>query len=655
MADPLSVLGAAVGVTALIIQVTDECIKGSSRTLPNLRDSILAGFKFYQEAANFPETHRYLSLRLQIEQQRFVNFSLELGTLDSEDIGRMEFQVNRSLLVAVLAEVKTLLQNFAEKNGKYENLMSLNSVPWKDGPKLEVNLQSLGMISESEGTLPGVNSRPHSNAVATSRVHGLAVAMAQRGKKLRKIVLEPKRLVWAAVDKDSFANLIAKLEDLNTFLISFLDKSQLHRLQDTIEASYMETLQVRNELVSLTTLVKALELRLSNPLNSLLRTADPYNHSLSQTVAEETASQKKRNNYLKQLTEIKIQCTLSNQPDDIRLVTSLPRPEINPLPLDEFVFAEKAPDYGTFRRRLSGSYRQRRIWIEWTDLYMQSEHLERRISLLADLLSLVKPDGFRAPPCLGYVKALHKGAADRFGMVFESPSNGTPVEIVVLRDLLGQTSVPSLSARISLCAVLARSVHSFHAVNWLHKGLRADSVVFPSSSELPDLTAPFVSGFELSRPSIIHEMTEKPEFNPWHDVYRHPKSQSSQSDGTYRKSYDIYSFGVVLLEICLWKRVEDLVGLNLPNTKPTSLLQVRSQLLENSVLPPNAAQSEPYLHQVACACGGALSYAIRLCLEAVDIEETEWLGEHETSIAIRLQNRFEQDVVKRLERIAEIL
>ena len=28
MADPLSILGAAVGVTSLIMQVTDECVKG---------------------------------------------------------------------------------------------------------------------------------------------------------------------------------------------------------------------------------------------------------------------------------------------------------------------------------------------------------------------------------------------------------------------------------------------------------------------------------------------------------------------------------------------------------------------------------------------------------------------------------------------------
>lgn len=30
MADPLSILGAAVGVTSLIIQTLDECIKGTT-------------------------------------------------------------------------------------------------------------------------------------------------------------------------------------------------------------------------------------------------------------------------------------------------------------------------------------------------------------------------------------------------------------------------------------------------------------------------------------------------------------------------------------------------------------------------------------------------------------------------------------------------
>lgn len=36
MADPLSVLGAALGVTSLIIQIMDECIKGASPSFGNV-------------------------------------------------------------------------------------------------------------------------------------------------------------------------------------------------------------------------------------------------------------------------------------------------------------------------------------------------------------------------------------------------------------------------------------------------------------------------------------------------------------------------------------------------------------------------------------------------------------------------------------------
>ena len=580
-----------------------------------------------------------------------------MGILYLDGIGCKEFQLNRSLLLAVLAEVKTLLESFAKKNGKYESLRSPKGVPWRDDHKIELNLQSLGIIPERDGALGEKDGLAHPKAGTLSRVHGLATAVAQSGKRLRTIVMEPKRLVWAAVDKGSFEALLARLEDLNTFLISLLDNSQLHRLQDTMNTSYLEILQVRNDLVSLTTLVKALEPHSGNAQDFAPRNAGPYNYSLSRTAAEEAATQRQRNDYLKQLTEIKIQLNLSSLPNSTNLVDLNPLPKSAPLPLDKFVLTEKPSQHEALQQRSSGTYQEQRVWIEWTDLYVQSEQIERRISLLANLLCSVKPDGFRAPLCLGYVKALNKDVEDRFGIVFKNSLNDDAAPgIVVLRDILGQKSVPSLSARASLCAVLARSVNSFHAVGWLHKALRADSIVFPiASSKPPDLSKPFVSGFELSRPSIIDEMTEKPKFNPWKDIYRHPRAQSSQSDGTYRKSYDLYSLGVVLLEIALWKRVEVLVGLNLSEAKPTSLLQVRSRLLGKTNLLPDAAELRPCLHQVGSACGDAFSQVVKLCLEAVDIEKTEWLEENETSIDLRLQQMVEQDVVKKLERIAEIL
>lgn len=95
MVDPLSVLGAAVGVTSLIIQITDECIKGLPD--PNLRSrcSRPVGFKFYSEATNMPKTYRYLRGRSQIEQQRFLNFALEASIWFADGVICADLQVNR--------------------------------------------------------------------------------------------------------------------------------------------------------------------------------------------------------------------------------------------------------------------------------------------------------------------------------------------------------------------------------------------------------------------------------------------------------------------------------------------------------------------------------------------------------------------------------
>jgi hypothetical protein len=40
MTDPLSILGAAVGVTSLILQITDECVKGGD--LSNAKSKLIA-------------------------------------------------------------------------------------------------------------------------------------------------------------------------------------------------------------------------------------------------------------------------------------------------------------------------------------------------------------------------------------------------------------------------------------------------------------------------------------------------------------------------------------------------------------------------------------------------------------------------------------
>ncbi|KAL8740202.1 MAG: hypothetical protein Q9190_007071 [Brigantiaea leucoxantha] len=273
------------------------------------------------------------------------------------------------------------------------------------------------------------------------------------------------------------------------------------------------------------------DLTAENQQTSLHGNLGSENSPLSQTVAEETAAQEKRKKYLKQLVEIKIQSTRLSQPNSKTIGTSDSQ---TPLPLGEFVFAEGTLKDNAPQQRTSAMYQGASVWIEWKDipanneLGPESEQIERRIGLLTDLLRSVKPDRFRAPPCLGYVTIVISDYLTRSGIVFEKPTTDREqCDIVTLRDLLGQISKPSLSRRISLCAVVARCIHSFHAVNWLYKALRADNIVFFSSPRLINLNAPFLTGFELSRPSIIDQMTEKPTFDPSKDVYRHPNAQSS--------------------------------------------------------------------------------------------------------------------------------
>jgi hypothetical protein len=156
----------------------------------------------------------------------------------------------------------------------------------------------------------------------------------------------------------------------------------------------------------------------------------------------------------------------------------------------------------------------------------------------------------------------------------------------------------------------------------------------------------------------MDQFTEKPGFEPSKDIYRHPNAQSSQADGNYRKSYDIYSLGVIMIEIALWKLVEDVTGLkNLPKAKPSALRGIQPWLLgkpstQDSGLPPIPVGAGLCLQLVASACGDSFRDVVKSCLEMDTVEEPIYLGEPGAAIAMRLQRATESDIVKGLEHIA---
>jgi len=170
-----------------------------------------------------------------------------------------------------------------------------------------------------------------------------------------------------------------------------------------------------------------------------------------------------------------------------------------------------------------------------------------------------------------------------------------------------------------------------------------------------------VSGFEMSRPSTAYEMTEKPTFDPFADIYRHPHAQSGQTDGNYRKSYDLYSLGIVLVEIAFWRRIENVIGIeSLAIMKPSALGEVQSWLLgkpfsQSAGLPPISQDEGACLQQLAPQCGDAFRDVVECCLTASNVEKPQYSGESQSSIALRLQDLTAEAIVKKLEDVAGAL
>lgn len=593
-----------------------------------------------------PQTHHYLIVRLHIEQQRFLNFALEAGVLNEEGVVCSTLQVNRSLLLTVLAEIKGLFVSYARVNGRYENIVSTGHLDLKDHSEPDHDLMSLLCVTAFDDAQLQRVTPGSKRSEATTQLRRLGKCIAQTGKNLRTIVVEPKRLVWAAVDKSSFEDFISKIEYLNSFLIGLLDSSQLRRLQESMTTAYLEILQLRNDVSDLTTLIKALSPAAENQENHS-QGADLTNNDLSQTLAKQQVAQDNEKRYLVSLAEIKMQLTEINQMNNINPNGDFRDLIEAPLPLINFQFAESVSEFNNLHKRTRANYRGRKVWIEWKDTqtsspsYTDDTQIQWRIGLLTNLLCSVKPGGFRAAPCVGYIKTTGAENAARFGVVFQGPSN-THANITSLWDLLAKNPKPSLSARVKLCAVLAGCVHSLHAVDWLHKALRAENVVFFPSSESSDLDEPFISGFELSRPSIMDQWSEEVGLDAAKDIYRHPNAQSSRTDGKYRKSYDIYSLGVIMTEIALWKRIEDIVGIgDLGTTKPSKLQEVQLQLLKGPPSKEILLDTESCLEQISSACGDSICEIIKSCLEV--------------GTTLEPQNASGLDLVKKLESISKVV
>ena len=204
------------------------------------------------------------------------------------------------------------------------------------------------------------------------------------------------------------------------------------------------------------------------------------------------------------------------------------------------------------------------VIVEWVEY--DREALEERLAHLRrmdDLARMMHSASERHPDlhsvdCLGYTDDADN---NRYGLVYRAPapSFSSLHALIASPDL----KTPDLDQRVRLAAKLAVATWSLHSLDWLHKSICSSNVLFfPSAfataahgatahgALVPDISRPRLSGFDASRPDLDTALSVVPRNPSIAGLHRHPGSLRGLP---HTKAFDIYSLGLVLLEIGLWK------------------------------------------------------------------------------------------------------
>ncbi|KAH6713670.1 prion-inhibition and propagation-domain-containing protein [Leptodontidium sp. MPI-SDFR-AT-0119] len=648
--DPISAIGIALSIAGLAGQVFKGCIQG---------------IQFIITAKDLPEDCRYLNLRLRMEQQRLFAWSETSGLLDlqnSDDTKVREsntFVVHRTTILDLLVQIQCLFKEF-EKAQKKNNRLIV--VPESSDSDEELSKDPAKDASNAHVPLPEGRRKfiiKAMRAITTSTKDSLG-----EGRR---------RLRWAAFDKEAFEDLLQRFSTLNDNMTDILDARLQTEIHRTTQDTNRGVLQLHKDLASLHRLVQALDIKMqarNYPVPAIPQYA-PASDAAGLRLLAQLAKFKAFNESLdtegpaswNDATAMVLQL---GKPETEKANTKIDRSciTLDPQPVGEDLTAIRCE--ATYTR----DGHSQKVWIEWKEYdYQKPGSLSPppliidRVSKLASLLHHTpKPEAFRVPHCLGYFdnakRPSEEGSVDseeedgvdtRIGFIFEKPHDEgvspdtTPISLF---ELLSSSPKPRVTERIKVAHAIANCLLYLHSVNWLHKGLRSHNIVFFPTSKIVkgrmklaiDYSKPYLSGFDFARPARADEMTEIPGDNGAYNMYRHPHTQG-QGFGpreSFRKSFDIYSLGVVLVELAHWRTVERVLGVEKGGLRVMG--RIREMLLdEERIADVGGNMGELYESATwKCIAGGE------------ELGVGEGVDEMGDVGAARLSMRFYEDVVKRL-------
>jgi hypothetical protein len=289
-------------------------------------------------------------------------------------------------------------------------------------------------------------------------------------------------------------------------------------------------------------------------------------------------------------------------------------------------------------KRFVGTYDGRLVLVERKsskvpkNTISQSDAVNARIeNIVMRLQDEKKPHQLRTLPCCGVTNKYYSaGAAGEwfitdYNIVYKID---TPT-FFSLRELLSQSNSNkseakdqkirgaktgiSLGRRFIIAQTLASAVMCLHLADWLHKAIRSENILFFAESMAnAGYTLPYLVGFEYSRPDAPDERTEEIIDENEYVYYRHPDAhfvpvadlrQPLGGAGRYSKVYDIYSLGVILIELGLFKSARSIV-----RTYMGSKAKIYGEAIKKVLLDEGIADLKYYM-------GDVYANVARVCLD----------------------------------------
>jgi hypothetical protein len=627
-------------------------------------------FKFISALVEMPKECEKYRVHLIIEYNRVLAWGKAAGLLDSSGSTLAATLGTSSIeLVAIVSRIQWVLSEFRDLNSRYANELPVeqsNSKPPTDIDVLK-KISNLAVSYEAERKL---SNRPQ----GTKRIRDLLLKI---GRHTKEIVTHPLRVRWVAVDREAFEALLVDLHALTGRLYELTKFHQENRIADITAKTHREMILARNDIQELRDMFEAFSSRLTTS-PSCRKASENYDID---SIFQDLVRLKKLSVTLENiLARVKGDSTFDTDSRLLELQVSVRKFTAADLS-EDFEWNEPAIEEPQFLTRPRGILYAEgvstMVWIEWKCLgdvapdSLEDKQSTLRTVALAEMLHSPKPASLHVPECIGYFDDRNVWGTERFGWIFKmNDGSDCHTRVISLHDILGNGKLkPSLSTRIKLAFKLCSTVLNLHAVNWLHKGIFSDNVVFhldgvggvEERSNLVALERPLLTGFEFSRPDGTHTTARDTDVT-W-DLYRWPAIQREKpTERNSKKTYDLYSLGLLLLEIAHWERLDRIMLLGKNKDRKADANQLELPLEESKAVrgwllgikggsPFEAAGWPNPLEELHNIAGDRYWKAVKRCLwthgeRGFGVEESS--DQSNPRVGILLQEAFTKHVVEEL-------